>query len=39
MLERPGAMDGATRRAIVNGEPLVEVEVHSSSVRVRILRR
>ena len=38
MLERPGAIDGATRRAIVNGEPLIEVEVYRSSVRVRILR-
>ena len=37
MLERGGAMSNATRRAIVNGEPLVEVEVYPDSVRVSIL--
>ncbi len=37
MLNRGGAMSGATRSAIANGEPLVEVEVYSSSVRVRII--
>lgn len=37
MLERGGAMSSATRRAIVNGEPLIEVDVYSDSVRVSIL--
>ncbi|MGX8009264.1 hypothetical protein ACVDG8_009730 [Mesorhizobium sp. ORM8.1] len=37
MLERGGAMSGATRNAIVNGEPLIEVDVYPDSVRVSIL--
>ncbi|MGX5801257.1 hypothetical protein ACWGS9_08425 [Bradyrhizobium sp. Arg314] len=37
MLERGGAMSSATRRAIVNGEPLVEVDVYPDSVRVSIV--
>ncbi|TIV25891.1 MAG: hypothetical protein E5V90_25425 [Mesorhizobium sp.] len=37
MLERGGAMSSSTRRAIVNGEPLIEVDVYSDSVRVSIL--
>lgn len=37
MLNKSSAMSGATRSAIANGEPLVEVEVYSSSVRVRII--
>ncbi|KAB2951494.1 MAG: hypothetical protein F9K19_18855 [Rhizobiaceae bacterium] len=37
MLNKSSAMSGATRNAIANGEPLVEVEVYSSSVRVRII--
>jgi len=37
MLERDGAMGSATRRAIVNGEPLIEVDVYPDSVRVSIL--
>ena len=37
MLERDGAMSSATRRAIVNGEPLIEVDVYPDSVRVSIL--
>ncbi|RWA75000.1 hypothetical protein [Mesorhizobium sp.] len=37
MLERGGAMSGATRRAIVNGEPLIEVDVYPDRVRVSIL--
>ncbi|RWM10771.1 hypothetical protein [Mesorhizobium sp.] len=37
MLERGGAMSSATRRAIVNGEPLIEVDVYPDSVRVSIL--
>ena len=37
MLERGGAMSGATRSAIVNGEPLIEVDVYPDSVRVSIL--
>lgn len=37
MLERGGAMSSSTRRAIVNGEPLIEVDVYPDSVRVSIL--
>ncbi|TIU80111.1 MAG: hypothetical protein E5W03_18730 [Mesorhizobium sp.] len=37
MLERGGAMSSTTRRAIVNGEPLIEVDVYSDSVRVSIV--
>ena len=37
MLERGGAMSASTRRAIVNGEPLIQVDVYSNSVRVSIL--
>ena len=37
MLERGGAMNNATRRAIVNGEPLIEVDVYPDSVRVSII--
>jgi len=37
MLERPGAMSSSTRRAIVNGEPLIQVDVYENSVRVSIL--
>jgi hypothetical protein len=37
MLERPGAMSSSTKRAIVNGEPLIQVDVYDSSVRVSIL--
>ncbi|MBZ9814238.1 hypothetical protein [Mesorhizobium sp. CA7] len=37
MLERGGAMSSATRRAIVNGEPLIEVDVYSDGVRVSIV--
>ncbi|UVK38301.1 hypothetical protein LHFGNBLO_005453 [Mesorhizobium sp. AR10] len=37
MLERGGAMSSSTRRAIVNGEPLIQVDVYSNSVRVSIL--
>ncbi|QDZ03056.1 hypothetical protein FQ775_23305 [Nitratireductor mangrovi] len=38
MLERPGAIDGPTRQAIMNGTPLVEVQVYSRSLRVLLLR-
>ncbi|MVA97045.1 hypothetical protein GN330_07260 [Nitratireductor sp. CAU 1489] len=38
MLERGGAMDSRTRRAIVNGSPLIEVEVYQRSVKVFLLR-
>ncbi|MDN2568288.1 hypothetical protein N1F89_18850 [Aquibium sp. A9E412] len=38
MLNRPSAMSDRTRRAIMRGEPLVEVEVYRSSVRVQLLR-
>ncbi|ANT50523.1 hypothetical protein [Mesorhizobium amorphae] len=37
MLERGGAMSSSTRRAIVNGEPLIQVDVYARSVRVSIL--
>lgn len=37
MLNKPSAMNQATRRAIVNGEPVVEVQVYRQSVKVRIL--
>ncbi|CAN7409847.1 hypothetical protein [Mesorhizobium sp. LjNodule214] len=37
MLERGGAMSSSTRRAIVNGEPLIQVDVYSRSARVSIL--
>jgi hypothetical protein len=37
MLNQGGAMSQATRRAIVRGEPVVEVEVYRNSVRVRII--
>ncbi len=37
MLNKSSAMSGATRNAIANGEPLVEVEVYSNSVKVRII--
>ncbi|MBN9222394.1 MAG: hypothetical protein J0I79_31030 [Mesorhizobium sp.] len=37
MLERPGAMSASTKRAIVNGEPLIRVDVYENSVRVSIL--
>ncbi|MDX8530992.1 hypothetical protein RFM41_05880 [Mesorhizobium sp. VK25A] len=37
MLERGGAMSNATRRAIVNGEPLIEVDIYPDRVRVSIV--
>lgn len=37
MLGRSGAMSAATRRAIVNGEPVVEVTVYRNSVKVRVI--
>lgn len=37
MLNKSSAMSGATRNAIANGEPLVEVEVYRNSVRVRVI--
>ena len=37
LLGQGGAMSSATRRAILNGEPLIEVEVYRNSVRVRII--
>lgn len=39
MLNRPGAMTQATRRAIQRGEPLVQVDVYRNSVRVEIIGR
>jgi biotin synthase-related radical SAM superfamily protein len=37
LLNREGAIDEATRRAIMEGEPLVEVEVYRNSVKVVLL--
>ena len=37
MLNKSGAMTEATRRAIVRGEPVVEVQVYRQSVRVRVV--
>jgi hypothetical protein len=37
MLGKSGAMSAATRQAIANGEPIVEVQVYAQSVKVRIL--
>jgi hypothetical protein len=37
MLNKGSAMSQATRRAIVNGEPVVEVEVYRQSVKVRVI--
>ncbi|ADV14168.1 hypothetical protein Mesci_5068 [Mesorhizobium ciceri biovar biserrulae WSM1271] len=37
MLERGDAMSSSTKRAIVNGEPLIQVDVYENSVRVSIL--
>lgn len=37
LLNKSGAMNGATRSAILNGEPLIEVQVYRQSVKVRIL--
>ena len=37
MLKRGGAMSGSTRRAIVNGEPLIQVDIYPDSVYVSIL--
>ena len=36
-LNQGGAMNQATRRAILNGEPIVQVDVYRNSVRVSIL--
>jgi hypothetical protein len=37
MLQRPGAMSGPVKRAISNGEPLIQVDVYTRSVEVSIL--
>ncbi len=37
MLKRGDAMSSSTRRAIVNGEPLIQVDVYSDAVHVSIL--
>ena len=37
MLKRSGAMSASTKRAIVNGEPLIQVDVYENSVEVSIL--
>ena len=39
MLERKGAISQSATRAIVNGEPLIQVDVYRNSVRVTILER
>ncbi|MER8749757.1 hypothetical protein NKH57_10840 [Mesorhizobium sp. M1050] len=37
MLERGGAMSSSTKHAIVDGEPLIQVDVYENSVRVSVL--
>lgn len=37
LLLKSGAMSAQTKRAIVGGEPVVEVEVYRNSVRVRVI--
>ena len=37
MLNKPGAMDQATRRAILKGTPIVEVQVYRTRVTVEIV--
>ncbi|MBX3529153.1 MAG: hypothetical protein KF849_00995 [Rhizobiaceae bacterium] len=37
LLNKSGAIDQATRRAILGGEPVIEVQVYRNSVRVDIL--
>ena len=37
MLSQGGAMSSGVRRAIVNGEPLIQVDVYENSVRVSII--
>lgn len=37
MLNRSGAMTQATRRAIMGGEPIVQVDVYRNSMRVSII--
>lgn len=37
LLQKSGAMSASTKRAIVNGEPVVEVEVYRNSVKVRVI--
>ena len=39
MLLRNAAIDRATQRAIVDGQPVVEVEVYANSVRVNLAGR
>lgn len=38
MLQRAGAMSAATKRAIANGSPLIQVDVYANSVAVTILQ-
>ena len=38
-LERRSAMSSATRQTIMNGTPLIEVQVYSNSVEVQIIGR
>jgi hypothetical protein len=37
MLERPGVLDGGMKREILNGTPLIQVDVYTHSVAVSIL--
>jgi len=39
ILRRPGAITGPVRRAILNGESLIQVDVYTRSVEVILLRR
>lgn len=38
MLRASGAMSAGTRRAIVNGHPLIQVDVYRNSVHVELVR-
>lgn len=37
MLNQSGAMNSTTRNAILNGEPLIRVDVYRNSVKVKII--
>lgn len=37
LLKKSGAISSSVRNAIVNGEPVVKVEVYANSVKVRLL--
>jgi hypothetical protein len=37
MAAAPGAMSGATRNAIANGTPIIQVDVYRNSVHIEIV--